>query len=88
MSFPKNVCSMAVGSARYWVVGDFEMEMVSSCFLSCEKEGQGEQRGKPHRSNRCGDFAAHEDQPLRRPEERPTASKLMNEWQILCRFTE
>jgi len=33
---------MAVGSARYWVVGDFEMEMVSSCFLYCEKEGQGE----------------------------------------------
>jgi hypothetical protein len=56
--------------------------------LHCSKEGQGELRGKPHRSNRCGDFAAYEDQHLRRREDRRKGSKLLDEWQRLCWFAE
>jgi hypothetical protein len=37
--------------------------------LHCSKQGQGELRGKPHRSNRCGDFAAYEDHQLHRRED-------------------
>jgi hypothetical protein len=52
------------------------------------EEGQGELRGKQHRSNRCQASAVWKDHHLHRREERPIGSKLNYEWQRLCWFTE
>ena len=70
MSFPKNVGQMAVDSVYYRVVGDVEA-------VTSRKVGWGELRGKQHRSNRCGAFAAWKDKHLHRREDNPTEAKLI-----------
>ena len=63
-------------------------ELAEIITFPAQKEGQGELRGKPHRSNRCKDFAANEDRHLRRRKDRSIGPKLDDEWQRLCWFTE
>jgi hypothetical protein len=74
-----------VHSSRLCLSASFPWSANKNVWLSldCYKQGQGELRGKPHRSNRCGDFAAYEDLHLRRREGSSISVKLYDEWQRL-----
>jgi hypothetical protein len=99
--FPKIVGLVAVASVQCRVVGDLEMEVVQAVRQSLRrytlkhlqtatnrKEGQGELRGKQHRSNRCEASAAWKDQHLHRREDSRFGLKLPYDWQRLCWFTK
>ena len=87
-----NVSTTHLNRSIYWEIQEFSPEYLPFGYglrkdaqgATSQREGQGELRGKPHRSNRCGASVAYEDQHLRRHEDTPIGLAWMfYEWQRL-----